>query len=147
MMARKEIPFYYCKSRVPLVVFRLRDDSRHVGVIDTGSEVSMFDFGMVEEGLGTVNTQDETNFVGVNGETAMTTVTRVLDTLRFNTKDGEEVLVPVSGLLYDMTGLTEVFRRKLKKDTIKISAIIGADFLKEYDSRIDFRKKTLNVNC
>ena len=145
-MERKVIPFYFCKSRIPLVVFSLGDDKPFfVGVIDTGSEVTMFDYKMKDQGLTVLDTQEETSFVGVNGESGSKSLTKFRDFIRFTTKEHVPVSVPVSGILYDMTGLTEVFTRKLGKD-ITISAIFGADFLKEYNAKIDFRNKTMTIS-
>ena len=145
-MNRKTIPFYFCKAKVPLAIFRLKNGKKYVAVIDTGSEVSMFDPGLQDEGLNTLDNGDETSFVGVNGESGTVSIVHVSDELDFKTKDGEIISVPITGILYDMTDLTNVFQRKFNKDIV-ISAIIGSDFLKEYNAKIDFKNKTLTLDA
>ena len=145
-MSRKTIPFYFCKSRVPLVVFRLRDDKPLVAVVDTGSEVTMFDTSMEDCGLSVSDTEDETSFVGVNGESDVKSLRKVNGLLSFKTKDGDRCHATVEGILYDMTGITQVFRRRINKD-IRISAILGSDFLKKNSANIDYRDRTLAINC
>ena len=39
-MERKTVPFRFCKSKVPLVTFRLAGEE-HYAIIDTGSETTM----------------------------------------------------------------------------------------------------------
>ena len=143
-MGRITIPLYYCKSRVPLVVFRL-DDEPYVGVVDTGSEITMFDDRLKEEGLNVIDMDLETSFIGVNGEGQNRKALSVEDKVVFKTKDGEMKDVSVSGILFDLTGLTEVFQRKIDKEFM-ISAIIGADFLKHRNAKIDFRNKTITID-
>ena len=145
-MERKTIPFYFCKSKVPLAVFRLRNGKKYVAVIDTGSEVSMFDPDLKDDGLDTIENGDETSFVGVNGESGTVSIVHVSDELDFKTKDGEIISVPIAGILYDMKELTSVFQRKFNKDIV-ISAILGSDFLKEYNAKIDFKNKTLTIDA
>lgn len=144
-MGRLKIPFYYCKSRVPLVIFRLRGEKTYVGLIDTGSEITMFDPSMKDEGMSVDEIPQMTSFVGVNGDGDPTSVFRASDTIRFKTKDEEMVDVPVTGIFYDMTGLSVVFEKKLEKK-FPISAIFGADFLKDANAKIDFRSKTLTID-
>jgi hypothetical protein len=139
------IPLYYCKSRVPLVMFRMSDGQVHVGIVDTGSEVSMFDASLIGQGMRVIDDEKMTNFVGVNGDGGTSKVTQLEGTIGLKSKDGELHDVPVSGVTYDFTNLTAVFRNRIKKN-ITISAILGADFLKEYNAKIDFKNKTLTID-
>lgn len=144
-MQRITIPLYYCKSRVPLVVFRLENDKPYVGVIDTGSEITMFDEKLKDEGMNVTDMDLETSFIGVNGEGERRSALPVDDDIRFRTKEGDMVSVKTDGILFDLTGLTEVFQRKVDKD-FTISAIIGSDFLKTRNAKIDYRSKTLTID-
>lgn len=143
-MSRIEIPLYYCKSRVPLVLFRLTDDEKHVGIIDTGSEVSMFDFSLKDSGIEEVNDGTETSFIGVNGSGKTSKVAQVKGELVFKTKGDEYIPVQAEGVLFDFGSLTEAFQRRTEKD-ISISALLGSDFLKGHDAKIDYRKKTITI--
>lgn len=144
-MGRVKIPLYYCKSRVPLVIFRLKENKPYVGLIDTGSEVTMFDITLKDDGMSVINTDLETSFVGVNGEGDQKNVCQVEDILRFKDSDEQMQNIKTDGVLFDLTGLTEVFQRKFNKD-VRISAIFGCDFLKERNAKIDFRSKTLTID-
>ena len=144
-MGRITIPLYYCKSRVPLVVFRLDNEKPYVGVVDTGSEITMFDEKLKDDGFDAEDMNLETSFIGVNGEGEHKNVLSVENKICFKTKDDELKNVCVNGILFDLTGLTEVFQRKIDKKFV-ISAIIGADFLKQKNAKIDFRSKTLTID-
>lgn len=143
-MGKIVIPLYYCKSKVPLVLFRAGGDEKHVGIIDTGSEVSMFDPSLMVEGFESVESSGETNFVGVNGEGESTKVELIKGDVVFWAKDRERHTVETVGVTYDFSALTDAFRRKTGKD-IAISAIFGSDFLKHYRARIDFTDNTLSI--
>ena len=144
-MARIIIPLYHFKSRVPLVVFKAGGDEKHVGIVDTGSEVSMFDWSLTADGFDSEDAPGETNFVGVNGEGSATKVSLVKGDVTFKTKDGDHCTLSVAGVTYDFSALTETFRKRTKKD-ISISAILGSDFLKEHNAKIDYKNKTLTID-
>ena len=144
-MGRIIIPMYFCKSRVPLVLFRLEGDEKHVGIIDTGSEISMFDFSLKDSGMSEVNDGTETSFIGVNGSGKTSKVSQVKGDVTFKTKDDEHFKVKVDGVLFDFGSLTEAFQRRTDKN-ISISALFGSDFLKKYNARINYRNKTLTID-
>lgn len=144
-MGRIIIPLYYCKSKVPLVLFKTGGDEKRIGFIDTGSEVSMFDLSLVDDGFQAGDVSGETNFVGVNGEGDVTTINVLNGDITMKTKDGEYHEIDVAGITYDFSGLTDAFRKKTEKD-ISISAIFGSDFLKEHNAKIDYRSKTLTID-
>ena len=143
-MSRVEIPLYYCKSRVPLVLFRLNDDEKHIGIIDTGSEVSMFDFSLTDSGMEEVDDATETSFIGVNGSGETNKVSQVKGELIFKTKGDELAAVNVDGVLFDFGSLTEAFQRRTEKN-VSISALLGSDFLKRRAAKIDYKKKTITI--
>lgn len=143
-MSRIEIPLYYCKSRVPLVLFRLTDDGdKHVGIIDTGSEVSMFDYSLKGSGMDEMNDGVDTSFIGVNGSGKTSKVSQVKGELVFRSAE-TDCVVQAEGVLFDFGSLTEAFQRRTEKD-ISISALLGSDFLKKYDAKIDYRRKKLTI--
>ena len=145
-MERIIIPLYYCKSKVPLVLFKIDDNEKRIGFIDTGSEVSMFDQSLLNGGFQTSEISGETNFVGINGEGDATTIHLIKGDVGFKTKNKEYSTIEVVGVTYDFSALTEVFRKKTEQN-ICISAIFGSDFLKEHDARIDYKNKTLTINA
>ena len=144
-MERVTIPLYYCKSRIPLVMFRLGEDTKYIGIIDTGSEVSMFDHSLKGCGVSSAEADEETSFVGVNGESDSGRIRRVGATVNFKQKNGELCPVEACGVYYDFTNLKEVFTRRTGKD-MPVVAIFGSDFLKEYNAKIDYRSKVLIID-
>ena len=128
------------RIRVPLVVFRTLDDKPRVGIVDTGSEVTMIDRALMGNGMEVVEGGGSTSFVGVNGEGGASTVTRVSGTVRMNDYD-----VPMSGVAYDCSNLSRIFSARADKE-INVSMIIGSDFLKERNSKIDYKNKTLEID-
>lgn len=144
-MSRITVPLYYCKSRVPLVTFRALCGISRVALIDTGSEVSMFDQSLIGQGMRVVDEGKETNFVGVNGDGGTSRITRVEGIVGMKTRDGENKDVPVSGVIYDFTSLTDIFRKRTKKE-VTVSALLGSDFLKAYNAKIDYKNKILTID-
>lgn len=100
----------------------------------------MFDPSLIGNGMEVVEGGGSTSFVGVNGEGGASTVTRVSGTIRMNDYD-----IPMSGVEYDCSGLSRVFSNRMNKE-IEVSAIIGSDFLKERNSKIDYKNKTLIID-
>lgn len=137
------VPLYYCRSRIPLVVFYYKEKP-FVGLVDTGSEKTMLDFTMRDEGIEVKESNIETNFVGVNGEGGVDSVFDVDDMIQFKTKDDALFPVCVKGVLFDLSNISTIFQKKSGK-AVKISAIIGSDFLKERNAKIDFKNKNLTV--
>ncbi len=143
-MNKITVPIYYCKSRIPLVVFFLKDKP-FVAILDTGSEQTMVDCRMKDEGMSTSKTDIETKFIGVGGKSAATSVENVSDVITFSSKESEKRQVRLRGMLFDLSEISEAFRRKSGKD-VRISAIIGADFLKAKGASIDFGSRTITFN-
>ena len=140
-MERIRIPLHYCKSRVPLVVFRALDDKPRVGIIDTGSEVTMIDPALIGNGMEVVEgNEGQTSFVSVNGEGGFNTVAHVSGTVRMSDYD-----IQMSGISYDCSNLSRVFSARADKE-INVSMIIGSDFLKERNSKIDYKNKTMTID-
>lgn len=139
-MSRIQIPLRYCKSRVPLVVFRALDDKPRVGIVDTGSEVTMIDPQLVGNGMEVAEGGGSTSFVGVNGEGGASTVARVSGTIRMSDYD-----IPMSGVVYDCSNLSRIFSARADKE-INVSMIIGSDFLNERNSKIDYKNKTMTMD-
>ena len=144
-MERIRIPLRYCKSRVPLVVFRALDGKPRVGIVDTGSEITMIDHSLIGNGMETVEGGGSTSFVGVNGEGDANTVSRVAGSINVKSVDGDIYDIPMGGVEYDCSGLSRVFSNRMDRE-IEVSAIIGSDFLKERNSKIDYKNKTLTID-
>ena len=144
-MNRIAIPLHHCRSRVPLVVFRTSDDRPRVGIVDTGSEVTMFDPSLIGNGMDATEGGGRTSFVGVNGEGDAGMVTRVSGTVGVRSKDGNDYDIPLSGVAYDCSNLSRIFSERMDKE-INVSMILGSDFLKDRNSKIDFKKKTLTID-
>ncbi len=144
-MSRIQIPLRYCKSRVPLVIFRALDGKPRVGIVDTGSEVTMFDPSLIGNGMDATEGGGRTSFVGVNGEGDANAVCRVAGSINVKSVDGDTYDIPMSGVEYDCSGLSRVFTNRMNKE-IEVSAIIGSDFLKERNSKIDYKNKTLIID-
>ena len=148
-MGRITIPLYYCKSKVPLVIFGTSGlknrGKKWIGIIDTGSEVSMFDWSLLDNGFKSNDAPGETKFIGVNGEGSATKVSVVSGDVVFLAKDSKEYTLPVIGATYDFSALKETFCQRTKKN-VDITAIFGSDFLKEHEARIDYRNKRITFN-
>lgn len=142
-MERKTVPLRFCKSKVPLVTFRLAG-VEHYAIIDTGSEITMLNVDL-KDIIKTKEVEGEGSMVGVNGKNEYSRITQGACSANLETTDGEQVSVVLGGVLYDMKALSSHFRDK-NGEYIPISAIIGGEFLKHYNAKIDYKKKTLTID-
>lgn len=142
-MERKIIRLRFCKSKVPLVTFRLAG-TEHYAIIDTGSEITMLNVEL-KDTIKTKEVEGEGTMVGVNGKNEYNKITQGVCSAIMETNDGEQVDVVLGGVLYDMRALSSHFRDK-NGEYIPISAIIGGEFLKHYNAKIDYKKKTLTID-
>lgn len=142
-MERKTIPLRFCKSRIPLVTFRLAGEE-HYAIIDTGSEVSIISEGLRDR-IKTKELGVETNLVGVNGGTGYRNLVQGACHATLVTSGGEDVEVVLGGMLSDLRAISSHFRDK-NGEFIPIAVLIGGDFLKHYEAKIDYKKKLLTIN-
>lgn len=144
-MTRRIIPLRFCKSKVPLVTFRLVDnDELYYAIIDTGSEISIINDSLRSK-IKTKEINAETNLVGVNGGTGYRNLTQGVCSIVFNDLNEENVNAVVGGMVSDLKAISSHFKNR-NDEYISIAIIIGGDFLKHYNAKIDYKKKTLTIN-
>ena len=140
-MVENVIPLRFCKSKVPLVTFRLADGEVHHAIVDTGSEISLLSADLKDR-IETREIESSANLVGVNGKSGYKKLLEGKVNPKFVTADEEYEL---KGLLYDLGSISNHFKDR-KENTINISAIIGGDFLKKYNAKIDYEKSVITIN-
>lgn len=143
-MNRKTIPLRFCKSKVPLITFRLAGDEEYYALIDTGSEITMLDISMKDK-IKTKEIEGETSLVGVNGGSEYQNLLQGACDVCFTTADDENIKIVVGGMVHDMKAISHHFKDK-NGAFIPISILIGGDFLKHYNAKIDYKKKTLTLD-
>ena len=144
-MTRRIIPLRFCKSKVPLVTFGLADnDELYYAIIDTGSEISIINDSLRSK-IKTKEIDAETNLVGVNGGTGYRNLTQGVCNLVFNDLNEESVSAVVGGMVSDLKAISSHFKNK-NDEYIPIAIIIGGDFLKHYNAKINYRNKTLTID-
>ena len=141
-MERKTIPLRFCKSKVPLVTFRLAGEE-HYAIIDTGSETTMLG-NQLKEHLKTREIEGSGALVAMNGRNEYSKITQGVCRATLETEGGEQIQVVLGGLMYDLSAISSHFRHK-NNQHIPIAAIIGGEFLKHYKTRIDYRDNTLSI--
>ena len=142
-MERKTVPLRFCKSRVPLVTFRLAGEE-HYAIIDTGSEITIIDESL-RDTIKTKEIDAETNFIGVNGSSGYRNLVQGASRIILKTNDGEDTEVVLAGMVSNLDAVANHFRDK-NGEFIPISALVGGDFLKHYQVKIDYKKKILTIN-
>ena len=142
-MERKTVPLRFCKSRVPLVTFRLAGEE-HYAIIDTGSEISIISEELKDR-IKTKEIDAETNLVGVNGSTGYRNLVQGACRISLGTNDGEEIEVVLAGMVSNLDAVSSHFKDK-NGEFIPIAALIGGDFLKHYNAKIDYKKKTFAID-
>ena len=141
-MERKTVPLRFCKSRVPLVTFRLAGEE-HYAIIDTGSEISIISEELKDR-IKTKEIDAETNLVGVNGSTGYRNLVQGACRISLGTNDGEEIEVVLAGMVSNLDAVSNHFRDK-NGEFIPIAALIGGDFLKHYKAMVNYQNDTLSI--
>ena len=142
-MERKTIPLRFCKSKVPLVTFRLAGEE-HYAIIDTGSETTMLS-NQLEKHLKTREIEGSGALVAMNGRNEYSKITQGVCRATLETEGGEQIQVVLGGLMYDLSAISSHFRHK-NNQHIPIAAIIGGEFLKHYQAKIDYSNDILSIN-
>ena len=142
-MGRKTIPLRFRRSKVPLITFRLAGEE-HYAIIDTGSETTMLS-NQLKEHLKTREIEGNGALVAMNGRNEYSKITQGVCYAILQTEDKEQIQVVLGGLMYDLTTISTHFKHK-NNEFIPIAAIIGGEFLKHYNARIDYKKKTLTID-
>lgn len=132
-------------SDVPVVHFTLQDGTNVYALVDTGSEMTLFDRKFVEqhkESFGIVQTADKVNLIGLSAKRAfhVVSVSTVLHA------EEDELALPVfDAMLFDLAHLTDTLRKNSGWEEDKaIVLVLGADILKNIDAKINFKNKTLS---
>ena len=141
-MERKTVPLRFCKSRVPLVTFRLAGEE-HYAIIDTGSEISIIDESLRDK-IKTKEIDAETNFIGVNGSSGYRNLVQGASRISLGTNVGEELEVVLAGMVSYLDAVSSHFRDK-NGEFIPIAALIGGDFLKHYKAMVNYQNDTLSI--
>jgi hypothetical protein len=130
------IPFVECGSDVPVIKFTLDDGTIGYGVVDTGSESTVFDKDFVKANKQSFKVEITSNKMGVVGvsDKMDVPIVKVCGPLYF-----KDVRCTVNAVMMPLTHLTSHFENIGVKLTI--SALFGSDMLKYLNAGIDFKKK------
>ena len=142
-MERKTVPLRFCKSKVPLVTFRLAGEE-HYAIIDTGSDITMLDVSLKDK-IKTKEIDLEMSCVGVNGGSEYQKVIQGACRADLITSENESVNVVFGGMIYDLKAISNHLESR-NKERINVSALLGGDFLKHHNAKIDYKKKTLTID-
>lgn len=142
-MERKTVPLRFFKSKVPLVTFRLAGEE-HYAIIDTGSDITMIDVSLKDK-IKTKEIDVQMSYVGVNGGSEYQKVVQGACKAEMITSENESVNVVFGGMMYDMKVISSHLESR-NKEHIIVSVLIGGDFLKRHNAKIDYKKKTLTID-
>lgn len=142
-MERKTVPLRFCKSRVPLVAFRLADEE-YYAIIDTGSDLTMLDVSLKDK-IKTKEIDVEMSHIGVNGGSEYQKVVQGACRVELISRANESVNVVFGGMMYDMKAISNHLESR-NRERINVSALLGGDFLKHYKAKIDYKNKTLTID-
>lgn len=139
MKKRISIPLVEFDSKVPVVKLNL-GDRELFALVDTGSESTLFDKNL--DGINGIKKKEldhDMSFVGLQGKADDFKVVVLRGTFRH----GDDK-VKIGGISADLSTIGEHFKRNYNSD-ITISMLLGSDFLKEHNARIDYRNNTLSI--
>lgn len=134
--------------KIPIQIIELEADNYHIiitctffdgktgnWVIDTGASKTVFDKNLVEYYSVSEGESDEIHSAGI-GEKPMDVTLAKLESIGFGKLKSEKLKVA----LLDLSHINELYS---KVTNVKISGLLGSDFLMKYRAVIDYRKKLL----
>lgn len=148
---RKIIKFVDCKSEVPIVEFILGNGEPAYAVVDSGSEITLFDYSLVlgehKSEFPIKKTRNKMTFVGIQKDTE-TPVVKTTPTLRFLDSDDESKYLYVKvddGMFISLKNLTEHLKDQYGTD-MTVSAIIGSDVLNRLNAEVNYKNKEMIID-
>ena len=138
-MRRKKIniPLVEFESKVPVIKLNL-GDRELFALADTGSESTLFDESLISiKGIKKKKLNSDMSFVGIQGKTDDRKIILLSGDFVAN-----ENTVRIGGIAADLSSIADHFKRSYNSD-IRISVLLGCDFLEAYNAVIDFDKHTL----
>ena len=143
-MAKVIIPFADTNSKIPLIEFKI-DDKWYVGLLDTGSESTLFDYNIPESEYFEKNETDyEMSLVGLSGETEKGRITEALVTFEIADIDDNISHITITGILSDLSTVSNGINERYGKH-LNVAAVFGSDMLKRLKAKIDYRKQQLTI--
>lgn len=141
----KSVPFLNTADSIPVVRFCLADGTEGICIIDTGSELTVFDSQFVLDYVDNFRirkTKSKINIVGMqlNNEAALVyTNTAVCFEKTWNKTNA----LPIKhALILNLNNLSGHIK-DTEGNEVSVSAIIGSDVLSKHKTKIDFSEKKL----
>lgn len=137
------IKFIESELDVPIITFSLNNLVLYNAIIDSGAEQTVFDTEFVKLHQKHFTTQEIGKFsiagIAASSERKDSLSVGTARLYFWDNDTSEPVDLTLTGLLLPLTHLSEY------SGGLKISAVIGADFLKLLKAKIDFKKKELTM--
>lgn len=138
------IPLVESSCLLPIVEFELGGE-KQAALVDTGSESTLFAQEIpANEDFVLKGTNYVMSLVGLSGETSKKRIIGATAKLIVCDTFGNKQMITIEGMLTSLSTISEGIRERCGRD-IKITAIIGSDFLKENDAIIDYGNNQLSV--
>ena len=141
-MEENKIYFIDYSMDIPVVHLFLSDGSDLFAIIDSGSEVTLFDKKYAEEHLACLkpySMNDKINMAGLSGNVDVNIM--YLDTAVFPTYDyetAEKGEIPVKkAFIHDLTQLKNAIK------DIDVSMVIGSDILSKLKAKLNYKERMM----
>lgn len=144
-MKKNNISFIEYGTDVPIVKFNLDNGVEALGIIDTGSESTLFDSSFVKNNKSLFRiekTKEKINFIGISDSNEVP-ILYGTSPIYFNTTDSDSCKVNVKGMIISLSHLTKHLQDG--NDSLEISAIFGSDLLANLGANINFIDKRLTL--
>lgn len=147
MQKRKiTVPFIDCPSEITIVRFSL-GAVKGLAVIDSGSEMTIFDKAFVEanaDGVLIAPNKTKLNITGVSASARNIVNNNASANLCFKDHDGFVLPLNIKGNVINLSPLTESFKKTYGEKYV-IAMIIGGDTLRGLRGSINYEKGTLTL--
>ena len=141
MKKRKVIvPFEPFSKTVPIIKFCVKDKVFY-GIIDSGSEISVFNKESFSDMSLLSTTVNSMSMVGINGSNKTEAIKLVNTDVKIVSIQ-EDLYLPCIAFISDLSNITEHFRR-IFDSKISVDAILGSNFLTLHKAKIDYNKQEI----
>lgn len=146
MRKRKlNIPFVVDGSKIPLVEFTFDGKEKHMALVDTGSESTLFSDKLDGDvNVSVTPTGYKMSLIGLSGETVEKPIMAAESSLFMLAEDGDYHSVNIEGIMSDLSSVSDNLNDRYGQH-INVTLLIGSDFLKANGAKIDYRKRRLII--
>lgn len=146
-MERHKLKFIDCRVDIPVVSFSLDNRQSYCAIVDSGAEQTIFDSGLIQTSDKAFSDERlaDVSITGITDSLQHKAVRQVRADIILDCLDEGDVTVQADGVVFSLDHVNACFIRN-SDPPVRISAILGTDFLKRYNAKLNFKKMEMTLD-